>query len=322
MPHTLMTLPRELRDKICTFAILARKNDPPELDQNFWQLIADRESYPSAPPLRTWTSPNLIRYLPSSYHASSTPLLLVNRQLCAETEQNLRILKGARTYETDVIVLDEIILVTTFLRVPVLARTIDTSYVTFRIAGNYCTDPAAYEGFPDYKGFQVAPGLGPAMAWQIYGVLERFFLVGPTGANRHLDENRSVSIKSLDINIETPPDVESWRFGPPRSSDWFALEEEDHVLDPGDLKDFVYVNIRHMLGMVAITGGFGNMFHEHLDEVVVRLDGKECKRYDVAKMFQELEFGPNAFTADRGAFEAWKAMATQKRKKSGLRVLE
>ncbi|KAF2269520.1 hypothetical protein CC78DRAFT_281919 [Lojkania enalia] len=317
---SLMTLPRELRDTICAYVILDKKNDPPPLDRTFEQMLEGRESF-EAPKLRAWSSPTLIKYRPDNFVATSTPLMLVNKQLHAETKSNLGIMRDAYSYEVDIVVLDEIILIPTWLRVPVLTPHVETVKATFRISGSYMPGKQAYQGYPSYKGFQSSNGAGAAMAWEVYSVLERFFRVGPLGSVRNSYGRRNIGIKTLDINFETPPGIEPWRFVRPRSQrSYFHLDVEGSTLSPDELRYFVDTNIMSMLSLGHRSDGYGNMFYEHLDEIVIRKDGEECTRYDIARMFNELEFTNNCWTRSETIFNNWKRRAVSRRMELGLKV--
>ena len=69
------------------------------------------------------------------------------------------------------------------------------------------------------------------------------------------------------------------------------------------------------------SDGYGRMFHEHLDTIVVRKDGKTMISWDIAKIFHKLQF-EDSFTRDEKVFQQWKSKTAQMRKARGLRVLE
>lgn len=320
---TLLTIPRELRDKICSYAILADINKPPELTARFDDLLSGRTELKS-PRLRAWGDINTIKYHADNNIASSVALFLVCRQLHAETMSNLRIIPAKSSYHLDIILLDEIILLPTWLRVPVLTTSVDKVNVTFRIAGSYVKDEI-HKSFGFYVGFQGGDGAGPAMSWNIYSILERFFKVGPTGKRHDADEHKHVTIKTLDINIETPENVDPSRFKAPQSGNHLRRQNnedvQDPVLDPTYLANFIGGNIQWMIYMGESAEGYGKIFHEHLDQIIVRKDGEEVANWDIAEIFRDLT-AKKWYRHESETIEQWKARTAEKRRERGLRVLE
>lgn len=201
----LMSLPRELRDKICTYAILTPKNEPPTLNQTFDEFLEGRQVL-SNPSSNASSGTAFVRYRLEKFVATSTPLLLVNHQLNAETISNMRIMEGTHDYEIDIVLLDEIMLIPTWLHVPVLTTRIDTLNVTFRISGIFDAGTDAYKAyeFGSDNGFRGGDGGPYPMVWPIYRLLERFIKVGPLGKRLNPDERKDISVKTLSINVQTP----------------------------------------------------------------------------------------------------------------------
>lgn len=166
-------------------------------------------------------------------------------------------------------------------------------------------------------------GAGPAMGWQIYGILERFIKIGPVGK---LDgegefEHRHMTIKTIDINVETPPGVDTWAFGPPQSG-FLRNGTATTVLDPLHLARFVATN---MSGLVS--GGnvewfnYGKILFEHVNFIVFRLDGAEWSKIDVAERLRDVGgFEEKYLTEEK--LKEYKVATWAKRKERGLKVLE
>jgi hypothetical protein len=319
---SLLTIPRELRDNICTYAILANINEPPTLTASSDDLLAGRTRLEN-PRLRAWGGGLTIKYHSDNVVASAVPLLLVCHQLHVETVSNLRIIPDAKSYDLDIILLNEIFLLLTWLRVPVLTTSIDKVNVAFRIA-------RSYEGRKKYKdssfcnGFR-ADGAGPAMSWNIYSILERFFKVGPTGNRQDAEGNKNVTIKTLNINVEIPDNVDPSCFGEPQSKNNGRRRDNEGagniVLDPSYLAKFIIIHIRWMVHMGDSAEGYGKMFHEHLDEVIVRKRGEQMARWDIAEIFRDLT-AKNWHRHESETFEEWKARTVETRRERGLTVLE
>ncbi|CAI6336642.1 unnamed protein product [Periconia digitata] len=323
---SLMTLPRELRDQICKEVILSPLTEPPELGLSFDAILDGRRSY-QEPKTAAWSSPYAVRYQPSAIVASVTPLLLVNHQLYAETMDNLRTMPQTRTCDLDLIVLDEMFLCPTWIRVPVLTNNVDRVNVKFRIAGFLHQDHSGHEEreISRYSGFRGGFDAVPTvMAWQIYDVLDRFLTVGPVGARTNAEADRSVVLKTLDIDIQTPPNVEEERFSEPG---WGQEEVPGfYVLDPNYLARFVYTQVEGMMGMHADSPDCGKIFYEFMNEVVVSKDGQVVGVFDVASYLQGLEYSvglsistPSGKT--KAVFDEWKKNTIKKRRERGLKVL-
>jgi hypothetical protein len=316
---SLLTIPRELRDKICAYAILADINEPPKLTTSFDDLLSGRINLEN-PRLRAWGGNCTVKYHSDNVVPSVVPLLLVCHQLNAETISNLRIIPDTNSYDLDIILLDEIFL-PTWLRVPVLTTRVDKVNVTFRIAGIY----AGREKYDSYGFYVGSNGSGPAMSWNIYSILERFFRVGPTGKRQEEEEHKQVTIRTLDINVEIPDNADRSHFNAPQTGNNGRHRDNESaiepVLDPTYLAQFIMTNIRWMIFMGDSAEGYGKIFHEHLDEVIVRKGGEEMARWDIAGVFKDLT-AKDWYRHERETIEQWKARTAEKRRERGLRVLE
>jgi hypothetical protein len=330
---SLMTIPRELRDQICSHVILSQHLERPALNQTFDELIQHR-SIPSKPKLASWCT--TVLYHPEDAVANTSSLLRVNHQLRAETLENVKLIKTC-TYELDVIILDEILPLPTWLCVPFYTSNVEQINATFRISG--CFDktknrrtgkdgespPGPYHRFGRYKGFKGGDGAGPAFGWQIYSILERFLRVGPLGeisGENSEHEDRLINVKTIDINIETPLDVDPARFGYPRSGGYGIRDGDvsDSVLSPVILAGFVKSDMTALLrGRDHEWFMYGQVLFEHVDTVVVRLDGQELARLDVAECFEHAE-GFKEHYISKIALEEYKALVWELRKERGLKV--
>jgi hypothetical protein len=344
----LTTIPRELRDQILSYVVYSYQNTPPALDQTFEELTEGREVLRDVK-LGSWC--NTVLNDPQTVGANATNLLLTNHQIHAET---LDLIKhpSTRIYELDVIIADEIIPVLTWLRVPVLSTNLDKITANFRISGSYdrskdnrrgtkdghVAAQKPYSPYSRYKGFRGGCGAGPAMSWQIYSILERFIKAGPvgrTGPNKEYEYvpgkdwyaegllHRHVVVKTIAINVETPPDVDPALFATPRSGGYASNEtSKESVLDPRYLADFIK---RDIMGL--LQGGnhewfsYGKILYEHVDMVTISVDGEELEAFDVAQRLKSVGgFQERYLTA--GALAEYKRLTWEKRRERGLKVLE
>jgi hypothetical protein len=338
---TLASIPRELRDQILANVIRSHQNARPALDQTFEQLIENRAVL-KTPKLESWC--NTVLNIPESVTPNATNLLLVNHQLRAETIETIKRL-NARTIDLDVIILDEILPLPTWLHVPTPSTTLDKLTATFRISG--CYDPrkekpykssdydpsvCVYAKYGNYKGFRGGCGAGPAMDWQTYSILERFIIAGPVG---QVDENhahRHMSIKDLVINVETPPDVDETQLGEPRSTN-HANPDDDVLtgLDPAYLVSAINQKMDSLLRSSDIEWfSYGKILFEHVDTISIQLHGKEIDVLDVAQILRDVGGFDVSRDSEKEAWEKicplgleeWKRVTWEERGKRGLKVLE
>jgi hypothetical protein len=343
--RSLMTLPRELRDQICGYVIQAPQQNPPAINQTFDQLTQGRKSLNH--PKDSGPGNDAVLNLPDGPVPNTASLLRVNRQLHAETLENVKFLQAC-VYELDVIILDEILLLPTWIHVPHFATRLDRVGTTFRISGRYdranedygdegCgLPPGPYRRWNSYKGFRNGDCVGPAMSWQIYSMLERFskyclcewehsadlvdpVRMGPAGEDGDANNDRHISIKTLDINVETPPGISPDDLRPPRSGGMRYYDGSDSVLCPTYLADFIVENIRDLLGSGDATWFmYGKIIYEHVDTVIVRQDGEDLERFDVAERLKH--FG--GYSPSRNlmmSYEGYKAIAWKRRASRGLK---
>jgi len=326
---TLQSVPRELRDHVLHHVILAQQNDAPSLDQSFNDLIQDREILLS-PRLGAWCK--TVLYQPTNVVANASSLLLVNHQIRRETQENIKRL-GARQYDLDVIILDEILPLPTWLRIPVLTNSLDAVNVTFRIAGKFDRkkqrnddgSETPYRKYGSYRGFGIGNGAGPAMGWQIYGILERFIKAGPVGKleDNKIHTHRHMTVKTIDINVETPQDVDPSASGNPISASLMSSlrDDADTVLSPEYLARFVAQNMNGLLaGGDREWFAYGKVLYEYVDFIVIRHDGVEIKRLDVAERLRGVGGFQEKYVSEK-ELQDYKAATWAKRKIRGLRVL-
>lgn len=320
---SLMKLPRELRDEICNL-VLTAELERPDITEPFEQLIRERLQYKKP---RLEAICKVVLYSPGAASSNNLSLLLVNRQMYAETLENLEMIAKHPSYSLDIIVLDEVLLLPTWLSVPVNTTSIDTVSVTFRISGSYdarkefdleMNRKGPYTKWSRYKGFRGAAGSPPAMSWQVYAVLERFVKVGPAGEVEDENVNKHFTARYMKIDFQTPPGVPQDRLIEPlsgRGSFGGRKNVRGGVLDPGYLADYVAYDLIRML---RLSGGTwfscGKILYEHLNELVLYKDGREFQRWDVAEQLRNLEGSESV--------NKYKARTWQMRRERGLKCLD
>ncbi|KAL1601638.1 hypothetical protein SLS60_006553 [Paraconiothyrium brasiliense] len=317
---SFMTLPREIRDQICTCSILL-SDTPPDTTRPSKELIEKRVQ-PATPSLEAWSK--VVLYLPKPPNTCTTSLLQTNKQLYAETLATLdRLAANPPDYALDLIILDESLLLPTWTSVPVITNRVDTVHVSFRISGAY-ENRKKHRKLGSYQGFRGGDGAGPAMGWQLYAVLERFIKAGARGETGSPNTHMHVTAKCIRIDVQTPLVFGVERFGewPSDVSGRRKSEGGNHVLEPDYLVAFVLSHLNGLLGGLDYEWfKYGQILFEHVDLIVVCKDGVEETRLDVATMLKEL-----GDISDRRSyleqFGNYKEDTMRLRKERGLKVLD
>ncbi|KAF2443903.1 hypothetical protein P171DRAFT_474044 [Karstenula rhodostoma CBS 690.94] len=312
---SLMTLPPEIRDQICTHAILT-PNTPTSISQSSEALLPSRVEL-NTPHIRAWS--HVVLYERKPPNTTTDSLLQLSKQLRTETQATLAHLAASPpSYTLDLIILNETELLPTWTSVPVATTRVDTVDVALRISGVH-----EVKGWRSYEGFTSGNGLGPAMGWQLYAVLERFLRVGVRGETGDEDTHMHVAANCIRIDVQTPPGVAAAQFGPPLTSlSPLRNKNGGTVLDPGYLVAYVEENLEGLL-----AGGnykwftCGQILFEHVGEIVVCKDGVEVRRWDIAEQLRELGDIPEQyFSAEQ--LRGYKKKAWQARRERGLKFLE
>ncbi|KAH7079507.1 hypothetical protein FB567DRAFT_595504 [Paraphoma chrysanthemicola] len=331
-----MSIPRELRDLILAYIIQSPISEAPEIVQSFSDLTSSRKIL-AAPKLRSRN--NTVLYPSSDPCPNTTSLLLTNHQLRSETLEQIN-RPGANECDLDIIILDEILPLPTWTRIPSLSKSFEKVNVTYRISGAYDVANESrlvndvegpYEKYGQHKGFKWGGGTGIAIRWQIYSILERFVRVGPRGETNDEHAHHHITVKTININVETPAGVDLALFDLPMKFPFSTQRNPETVLSPVYLARFVAWNIEEVLQTTGYPEGllpaghhewfrYGAVFFEHVDCVVVRLDGKVLMERDVAEClknaggFKEKHLSKQDLAEYKR--ETWKV-----RRERGLRVL-
>mgnify|MGYP003624097715 CR=1 FL=1 len=325
---TLTSIPRELRDHILGYVIQTNTNDAPDINQTFEDLVQDRKVFTN-PSLNSWCT--TVLYQPETTIANTTSILFTNRQLRNETLENIKRL-NANVCELDVIILDEILPLVTWTHVPIFATSYDKVNVTYRISGVYDDQKEVgwieegtrvdgpYTKYGLYKRFRGGNGAGPAIGWQLYSILERFIKAGPTGEGSDKHAHSHITVKTIDINVQTPPGVDPSLFRHARSGGY--SDRDDSVLDPKHLATFITQNISCLLRSEDHEWfRYGSVLFEHVDHVVIKCDGNLISELDVAECLSDAA-GFREHHLSQEALAVYKETTWKARKQRGLKVLE
>ena len=314
----LLNLPREIRDQILDYVVSWPMMDPPCLLDH--EALRNARSELMEPRLRAWTRGCWVRYLQPKCIVHGSPLLCVNSQLHKETLDALYRYVNKHVYLIDVVILNEVEVIPTWLHVPQLTNRVDRFHATVRISGTYRPEMYAdIEESHQYKGFGTMQRAAPAMHWVLFSVLERFLLVGPV-PRWHAQRDREVSIKTFIIDICTPPSISPGRFGSPQSVDTFSESfNPNHVLSPTYLYEFIKSNVRWLLDMSHHSSEFGAILYEHIGRIVMAFDGVEKHSFDLAEELNGLRYD-GSLSGSEEDFDKWKCEAKNKRCKYGLPI--
>jgi hypothetical protein len=129
MPH-LLTIPRELRDKILNLIISSYISEPQDISDPSNRAILDDFKQDSP-----YFHGHHTLYIEHPKQRDTTSLQLVNRQLHIETLDTLRILPTKHSYVLDVIIAEEQNLWPTWLYLPALTTRVDKVYCQIRSIG-------------------------------------------------------------------------------------------------------------------------------------------------------------------------------------------
>ncbi|RDW85959.1 hypothetical protein BP5796_04284 [Coleophoma crateriformis] len=275
---TLMTIPREVRNRILEEVLLHPMIALPELN-NVGDLLKERIEIPPQG-LKAWTTKDAkFPHSPCRIH----PIFLVNRQLNEEASATAELLPP--NYILDVILFQEVYLLPTWIVMPKLIQSADTLTCNFRIAGS-CEGPV--QGYSRFGG---GDGAGP-ISWIIYSLFERFIYYGPwwTAAGREA-EHKLFIMRQLEVNIMTPPGLLPESSGPPQSSGnpHRGKNKDATVLSPMYLFDFIRQYFWTLLNMQNNWANYGHLLYENIGRIVFKLDGEVKSDIDMAEVLDDYE---------------------------------
>lgn len=304
--------------------------EPPDLD-NPDILTLGRSELPGTNRrdqqiVRSWTKTSDIFFEPFQPHIH--PIFLVNRKLSSDAAIVLARTKA--NYHLDIILLNEVSLLPTWLMLPKPASQVETLTCTFRIAGS--APPRAEQR--EYRGFGTA---GSAIAWVIYSLLEHFLWYGPSFgytskgvSNSVADIHPGYSIGNLVIDVETPPGIHPDQMGVPMTGSYGHGQHprmddgkmQPRVLDPLYLIDFIDREITRLLRMDYYTFEYGNILFENVGNIIFKLDGQIQSTRDLGAILQDLSPGYEIATTSKAEriqkFQNWKPLAIARRSTLGL----
>lgn len=327
---SLLDLPRELRDIILDLVVSTPAVARPDLRNRYFTTAPDRTELDDLIYV-SWTDSTNVRYAPRSPCTNSLPLLLVNRQLHAETLDALHRLPTRHSYELDVVIVDEEALYPTWISVPALSTRVDRVYTTIRMLGTSKTSI-------DRNAFCIGDNarLPPPMAGYFYSLLERFLACGPVGPRKDVpllglhrldqdvfDADADISIKALDLDVLTPTHVSRHLLAPPQTQIWELIRLRrdtgvEFMLHPEYLVAFLWSLIEALLNMDLDMAPYGRLFYERVGTIRLLLDGEVQEAWDLGERLTWIQVD---FLRALGWCRDWKGRAYRMRRRLGLTVV-
>ncbi|KAE9377715.1 hypothetical protein N431DRAFT_434861 [Stipitochalara longipes BDJ] len=332
---TLLTIPRELRDKIFTLIVSPYVPELQDISDPSNRATLDDYKYD-----KYFHGRNVL-YIEHPKKIDTASLLLVNRQLHTETLDVIRVLPTKHSYFLDIIIAEEKNLWPTWLYVPVLTTRVDRVYAQIRSIG-----------FPTHKRglFNGGAGGPPSMTWALYNLIERFLKVGPVGRQAERGDKR-FSINELIIDVRTPdvgPELISPERTPAMNSGPLSFgnsrrrgnsaSETPLMRHPKVIAIYIAWDLKRIMEMDGDYGENGAIIYERIGSIKLLVDGEpftdsawepEVKsEWDLADCLANMKYGAywgnfrRSHPQDerRRAYNLWVEKAYKSRVELGLPV--
>ncbi|KAI1922618.1 hypothetical protein LOZ53_002800 [Ophidiomyces ophidiicola] len=314
---SLLSIPLELREAILELALCTPSSPPArsELEARKPET-AEREHESMA-----WSFgyTNTLYEDDRAYSITGLPLLLVNRQLSAETKYVLARMRKSLTYHLDVVLMDERYVLPTWLCVPTLSDHVENVVATIRVLGLYKRKEYRYHSFAGGDG---GP---PHIVWCFYALLERFFKYGPVNATTPKKERRTI-VQNLVLNFVDTDDTRNdphlrqilskdlmfHHWYEPRRPFCDGVENpwlRDCYLRPEWFAYFLGIELMTFLTIRSVVMTYGDFMFEQAAMVELHINGKFYTCIDITKRLVKY---------DGEDYLDWKMRTMEKRKKAGL----
>lgn len=261
------------------------------------------------------------------------PLLLVNKQLCGEVKDIIRLM--TTDYHVDIMFLKSHGLWTTWT-VPVLPQTqyIDSVHATFR-PFEPTEDLDTSFGSLDFHNGDGGP---PTAVWSFHSLLTDLLAAGPGYQPKKQEGIRSrYVVKRIIVDVVAPIDGAAYK-----SIFWEDERYEDEVSPRQDgrgphdasiapeqrLANYMIENLDRLLHLTYYTMDYGAIVYESvLEDITILVNGSECKRYDMNELMREHKMEYWGETRDfiarrKRAHGRWKTWVHERRErmKEGLKL--
>lgn len=270
MPTSFLNLSRELRDLIYAQFF---DSTPPQTEDE----VKDTQT------TLDWLYGNMGRCPISGtppFQVTTTPLLLVNRQIHSEFTQTIarsRKKWGLR-YKLDCLILREEEIHLTWLCVPALSPYVPVLEVGIRLYGDI---PHRW-----YSAWEEGDGISCRIAQSLYSVLTRFLERGP-GFGKPNPPN-GVAVGVLVLDVLTPLSLNLGYLVPGEGPLQDGEEEDPHIQRLEDFRtspERAAGKLEH--GIVKLLGFWrsdAELIYKRVGVISICLDGKERKAFDLRAM--------------------------------------
>lgn len=333
---SLLTIPRELRDKILNLIVSPFIPAPQTISDAGKRALLD-----DFPFCGYSCHSGSVFYVEHPKRTDTASLLLVNHQLHIETLDAIRILPTKHSYMLDVVIHEEKGVVPTWIYVPALTTRVDRVYTQIRSIGFPSQDR--------WTLFRGGCGGPPALTWAFYNLIERFVKVGPVGRRANKEDKR-ISIKDLIIDVRTP-DVAPELIAPAvidstgggalcfgenagrqySSRDTFEFPVMRH---PKSIAAYISSDFHYLLMMCGDRGMYGGIIYERIGSIKVLVDGEpfdddDCPfEWDIADCLAKMKYSRswgNFRSSDpqderKKAYKKWLEQVYKSRVELGLPV--
>lgn len=353
---TLKALPIEIREYILELALLSDNTEPPTdsltLTKELRKVkLQERDDFRTQRSTLTagqytflekrfwhWGDFLPVFYREGTFRDTTLALLLVSRQIHAETKSILHRKMFPPSWKADVMFIKNVGLWTTWLSASRLVRNVDTVQAQFRSFNA----PEALDG-AFFRGHIWTAGCGgPAVGvWGFYDLLVGFLegTIGPFPQKMEVDDhgkyederrtdNRGITVKRLVIDClsSTEENIMPLNYSKGRSYILGARRSDSAIPEQKRAALVLARFFKYFLGIllqpVLYELDQSKLLFERVGEIFIQVDGEPYGHFDLSGILTRLWWiHRNKLVLVNKAFK-WKEAAIEKRRQAGFRVVE
>ncbi|WEW58607.1 hypothetical protein PRK78_004075 [Emydomyces testavorans] len=294
---SLLNIPLELRDQIIELCLCSC--DPPPARPD----IASREAAKLDHSSMAWDFgiTNTLYEKGRGEIANSLPLLLVNRQFSTDTKNVLAWLAKSLTYRLDIVLLNELWVLPTWLCFPTVSNHVENFVVTIRVLG--ICKKGEYSNHP----FVIGDGSPPQIYWCFYSLFERFVKSGRLSSSTQKEGTRDqrVFIQNLTLDFvnsednDNDPHLQDILSGKITFGDWYdsrrrsPLRTESGIIDcflrPEWLAQSLGDAIKSLVSTPYYESYYGSILQEQIGTIQICVNSKLQTSVNVAENLAEFK---------------------------------
>lgn len=326
MAH-LLTLPRELRQEILELVAFART--PPAATLAEFEAQGPRSESGSH-----WE----LEDLPEEGYTAA-PLLLVNKQIHAETKAILN-LKGGLTYELDVKFVYESFLIPTWTSVPLPTDIVPLLRVTMQSLEKFFPGKTLW-GHPLDPSYRNYHESYPPYIRELFALLRDLLTCGaPTRRATRQVAKKALAIRVLEIDCVDPPNAEVLAPESHNPDEYVCLQSnaqsmpspgEQGLIRPEWLAHSITTHFPVLLssGFYIPTIGqmvYNTLFYSRIGRIVVKANGTVIGTVDLGQIIADMKFryAPSPWPMENwlDRWILWREEAVKRRAERGFGVVE